>query len=173
MSAHCPRPTQIDARARAYKKLTAAAEKTARTIQREKKKLVALCQRFGVTPPRAEKTLRIEGLEYQAAASFGISTSYDQAAIARVATKLRGLGYPASFAAHNLFEEKTTYSLRPDWRDAIVKLPSRRHRLLLLGLLNTVTSCTPREPSLKVERRVVRLKPAARSPKPRATRRAA
>jgi hypothetical protein len=155
----CPRPSSIDARARAYQRLTAKAEAVAKTIEREKEKLVKLCRRFGVTPPKAEKTLRLEGIEKVLDASFGISTSYDQEVIEAIRIVLAKR--KAMYIFWQLFESRVSYSPRAGAKDFLDALPAK-YRSMLKGRFLAVVKTTDKKPTLNVRPRVV-----AESRKPR------
>jgi hypothetical protein len=156
-----PTSAELDAVFLGYRELQATRDTWIARVKKQKKLIVSLCRRYGITPAKAEKTLRLEAIEFLADATFGTSTRHDQAAIDFVADRLMRLGYPPSFFKR-MFDQSVTYKPRPVWRDLIMRLSNRRHQVALLSAMHRVTTCTPCEPSLKVTRRVVT---AGRRPK--------
>jgi hypothetical protein len=143
-----PTAAQVDTRAKAYNKLTAAIEAKESELDAQKDDLVEMCRQHGITPPGAEKTFRLAGAVYDVDASFGISTSYDQDAIAEIVDRLDSNPH----LVRPLFDLKLTYTPRPDAASAIAKLPART-RKWLEPMFAAVVKTSPKKPSLKVNER--------------------
>jgi len=152
-----PAATQIDRRARAYRALCARLEPIQKRIDRDKAQLITLCRSFGHSPLNAEKTLRLEGVEFKIDAGFGQSVSIDEDRVARIAKivppKIFGL----------LFETRVSHAIAPGALNLIEMLRLRdgalRRRLgagrarRVCDLFAKIQVVTPRAPTLNVKPR--------------------
>jgi hypothetical protein len=113
------------------------------------------CKKHGIAPPKAEdappgrhRVLRRCHVRYL----HQLRPGPDRA----IATKLRDLGYPGTFAAQRCSTPSPPIhcARRGATPSSACRIP--RHKKVLLALLNGVTKCTPRHPSLSVKPRTVR-----------------
>jgi hypothetical protein len=125
----------------------------------KKAALVKLAKQAGFIPPGAEKSLRLEGLVYLITASFGTSSSIDEAVVQKIREYLIASEAPALF--NQLFHEKTAYIVAPTAPAVIASLTKSPDDQKLRRLIAKVMTTKPKEPSLKVEKKTAK-KAAAR-----------
>jgi hypothetical protein len=82
--------------------------------------LIEMVQIHGVTPPKAEKSLRLEGDEWEVTVSEGQSVSVNKAAAAKVLASLKRAGLMAFF--RKLFIVEAQYKLAKG-AQALIALP--------------------------------------------------
>lgn len=82
--------------------------------------LIKMTQLHGVTPPKAEKSLRIEGDDWEVTVSEGQSVSVNKAAAAKVLASLKRAGLMAFF--RKLFVVEAQYKLAKG-AQALIALP--------------------------------------------------
>lgn len=153
------KPETIDTHAREYKNLCDL-EKDARDKKNSKRdEILKLITKYGQVPDKAEKSKRLEGIEFQLTASFGDSVRVD-AAIAEVlcdrienAVNL-GQKELAGFFAR-LFKFETRYTLTSEATSIMASpLPKGAPRNLRTLFAKAVV-IEKREPTVKVELRKV------------------
>lgn len=111
--------------------------------------IIALCRQFGSIPDGAEKSLRLEGTDFQATATWGTSTSVDEKQITKLQAMLAALDQSKLF--RKLFVIVPSYVPAPDAAETLAALPAPIRRAF-----NRVMITTLKDPSLKVERRKVK-----------------
>lgn len=139
-------PPTIDEHALEYLELKAKVELAKAVLDEKKKELVKLCRKNGIVPDGAEKSLRLDGDTYQITASFGTSSSIDETVVTSIRAELVAEGAPRLFG--NLFHERSSHVVAPT-APAILAKCSKKVKALFARVMTT----TPKEPSLKVEKR--------------------
>jgi hypothetical protein len=86
--------------------------------------LIEMTQRHGGTPPKAEKSLRIEGDDWIVTVSEGQSVTVKKAAVEKIFTSLKRCGLHLTFF-RDLFVAESTYKLQKGAQALMAKpLPS-------------------------------------------------
>jgi hypothetical protein len=111
---------EIDALAGLYADAKANVEKAQERVDAFGDQLIEMTQIHGVTPPKAEKSLRIEGDEWKVTVSEGQGVSVNKAAAAKVLASLKRAGLIRFF--RKLFVVETQYKLAKG-AQALIALP--------------------------------------------------
>jgi hypothetical protein len=144
--AKAPSAADIDREAQMYLSLATLIAVDKGTLKKRKESLVKLARKFGIVPPGAEKSLRLIGDTYQATATFGTSSSIDEAVVEQIRIELALLGKPANVFG-DLFRQETSHIVAPTAPAAVEKLPKK-----IRALFAKVMTTKPKEPSLTVEK---------------------
>ena len=124
---------EIDALAGLYADAKANLAKAQERVDVFADQLIAMTQAHGVTPPKAEKSLRLEGDEWEVTVAEGQSVSVNKAAAAKVLASLKRAGLIRFF--RKLFVIETSYKLAKGAQALIAKplpqgAPSNLRKLL-------------------------------------------
>lgn len=124
---------EIDALAGLYADAKANVEKAQERADLLGDQLITMVKAHGTTPPRAEKSLRLEGDEWEVTVAEGQSVSVNKAAAAKVLASLKRAGLIRFF--RKLFTIETSYKLAKGAQALIAKplppgAPSNLRKLL-------------------------------------------
>jgi hypothetical protein len=114
-----PTATEIDALAGLYADAKANLEKAQDRVDLLGDQLIEMVRTHGVTPPRAEKSLRLEGDEWEATVAEGQSVSVNKAAAAKVLASLKRAGLLKFF--RKLFTVETSFKLAKGAQELMAK----------------------------------------------------
>jgi hypothetical protein len=134
--------TQVTNTPKSIDKAAADYQSLVDQLAEAKQELINNVQLLGTAPPRSDKSLRLEGIEWQITVSQGISTSIDQVKV----EKLKALCNRLVFA--KLFRVEKKFVLASNAADCAMSLPAA----LAKSFRGCITT-KPGNPSLKVERR--------------------
>jgi hypothetical protein len=115
-----PTANEIDTLASLYADAKANVDKAQERADLFGDQLIEMTQLHGVTPPRAEKSLRIEGDEWEVTVSEGQSVSVNKTAAAKVLASLKRAGLMPFF--RKLFIVEAQYKLAKG-AQALIALP--------------------------------------------------
>lgn len=139
-------PEVVDRHAVQYKELEKQVNVAKAALDKKKGELVKLATRSGATPPGAEKSMRLSGHIWDITASFGTSSSVDDAVVELIQEELVKTQTPRLFKM--LFQSKVSYIVAPT-APTILENLSKRVRELFARVMTT----KPKKPSLTVAKR--------------------
>jgi hypothetical protein len=151
-----PKPATVDQAARDFLALKLQQNNLEDQIERARGYLLAIVDKFGAVPPKAEKSKRLSGELYEVTASYGTTTSVDTAGAEQLLLTLIDAGMEkktatALFESFFVFQPK--YALAPTALKAIAgKLPKGAPRNLRALFAKAVTT-KPKTPTLNVAER--------------------
>jgi|SRR5579884_395402 len=142
---------EIDELAFKYDQLDAEIEKQKETLSRKKDELIRLTQTHGTVPPRAVKSKRIEGEEWEVTVSMGQSVEINGNAVVKIRKALYAKRLVDFFA--RLFEKVESYKMVKGAQELMAKpLPPTAPRKLRQWFAEAV-QINDKNPSLKVARK--------------------
>jgi hypothetical protein len=144
-----PTASEIDALASLYHDAKSNVEVAQTRADIFGDQLLAMVKEHGTTPPRAEKSLRLEGDEWEVTVSEGQSVSVNKAAAAKVLASLKRAGLIRFF--RKLFVMETTYKLAKGAQALIAKPLPKGAPSNLRKLLAEAVQIKDKAPRLTVE----------------------
>jgi len=136
----------IDTAANHYLEAKAAEDLAAERTAKAREALIATVQAYGTTPPRSDKSLRLDGDQFQVTVTTGSSTSIDYGAVEKFFAHLRE--YDLSLRFKKIFRREVRYSLSAGADDLVAQLGARAQQAY-----RACICVTTNKPSLKVERK--------------------
>jgi hypothetical protein len=160
-----PTPEQIDELAAKYFLVGAACDEADTTFSVIESEAMELVKRWGVVPPNAENSRRLEGRLSEFTVTIGNTITIDEARVQDVKAALEANGYGHIFA--NLFQQRLRHELVKDADTAILAAGmNKRLTEKVQALFGRCFEAKKKSPSLKVKQIVV--KPAKKARKPKA-----
>jgi hypothetical protein len=141
-----PTREEIDACASLYLEAKAAEDLAAERTANCKAALIACVQKYGSTPPKSDKSLRLEGAVFQVTVTQGTSTSIDAGAVDLLKEMMVKEGWGKAFK--HLFRRETKYSIAPKASEFAANSNMKVRRFF-----RACISVTTNNPSLKVDRK--------------------
>jgi hypothetical protein len=145
-----PTASEIDALAGLYDDAKKNVAKATEMMDTYGDQLIAMTREHGVTPPRAEKSLRLEGDEWEVTVSEGQSVSVKKAAVAKIFTALKRKGLHLTFF-RKLFKEEKTYKLAKGAQELMSKTLPEGAPSNLRKLFTAAVQIKDKAPRLSVD----------------------
>lgn len=151
MTMQVTKPEAIDKAAKEYMDLKKAFNEAKKKLDDKDDELIALVDKSGTTPQNSEKSLRLEGYEFQLTVTRGNTTSIDRVHVLKLISTLKKKGcYPL---LKNLFRAEVKFTVAKSAKKFLSKpLPAKAPRNLS-ALFDACLDIDTKSPSLKVEPR--------------------
>jgi hypothetical protein len=139
----------IDAKATHFVELTEVYETAKKELQNARAELLELVHQFGSTPPKADKSKRVEGNLWQVTAQYGHSITVDDVAADRLLEACVSSLGPKKGGRffHRIFQSSIRYSL---CEGAYELIASSSVADKMRSLFSAAVKIVPKAPALKV-----------------------
>lgn len=148
-----PRPTgaEIDALADRYTAAKKAAADADAAFEKVEKEAIDIVTRFGVVPPKAESSRRLEGILSELTMTTGNTVTIDETRVQDLKAALVANKYEVIFP--NLFQERVRHELMKGADEAIIAAGlTKRTTEKLQALFGRCFDAKKKKPSLKVKK---------------------